>query len=147
MDDFGTGYASLGYLQKFRFDKIKIDRSFVKNLGVDPNAAAIVRAVVGLGDALGMETNAEGVENDSQIEMLRSHGCREVQGFRYWAPMPASALWDLVDPSGPASNNASFATTHGEVLRAAPDPGQDATAEQNRRAVYGRSVADAAIRA
>ena len=95
MDDFGTGYASLGYLQKFRFDKIKIDRSFVRNLGVDPNAAAIVRAVVGLCDALGMSTNAEGVENDDQINMLRAHGCREVQGFLYWAPMPAPAMRGL----------------------------------------------------
>ena len=80
MDDFGTGYASLGYLQKFRFDKIKIDQSFVKNLGIDPNAAAIVRAVVGLSEALGMSANAEGVENQDQFDMLHKHGCREVQG-------------------------------------------------------------------
>ena len=92
MDDFGTGYASLGYLQKFRFDKIKIDRSFVRNLGVDRNAAAIVCAVVGMCDALGMSTNAEGVENQDQVEMLRMHGCREAQGYFYWAPMSADAL-------------------------------------------------------
>jgi EAL domain-containing protein (putative c-di-GMP-specific phosphodiesterase class I) len=99
MDDFGTGYASLGYLQKFRFDKIKIDRSFVQNLGVDPNAAAIVRAVVGLSDAMGMSTNAEGVENEDQMRMLRAHGCDEVQGFLHWAPMPADAMRRLVEPS------------------------------------------------
>jgi diguanylate cyclase (GGDEF)-like protein len=92
MDDFGTGYSSLGYLQKFRFDKIKIDRSFVRNLGVDRNAAAIVCAVVGMCDALGMSTNAEGVENQDQVEMLRTHGCREAQGYFYWAPMSADAL-------------------------------------------------------
>jgi diguanylate cyclase (GGDEF)-like protein len=97
MDDFGTGYASLSYLQKFRFDKIKIDRSFVRNLGVDPNAAAIVRAVVGLCDALGISTNAEGVENADQVKMLRAHGCREAQGFFYWAPMPAQALQALLE--------------------------------------------------
>ena len=97
MDDFGTGNSSLGYLQKFRFDKIKIDRSFVQNLGADPNAAAIVRAVVGLGDALGAATNAEGVESDEQAKLLRGHGCHEVQGFLYWRPMPADAIRTLLD--------------------------------------------------
>jgi EAL domain-containing protein (putative c-di-GMP-specific phosphodiesterase class I) len=62
MDDFGTGYSSLGYLQKFRFDKIKIDRSFISRLGRDRNADAIVRAVVGMTEALGVRANAEGVE-------------------------------------------------------------------------------------
>jgi len=96
LDDFGTGYASLGYLQKFRFDKVKIDRSFVRNLGVDKNAAAIVRAVVGLCDALGMATIAEGVENADQIATLRAQGCREAQGFLYWAPMSAQALHRVI---------------------------------------------------
>jgi diguanylate cyclase (GGDEF)-like protein len=97
LDDFGTGYASLGYLQKFRFDKVKIDRSFVRNLGVDHYAAAIVRAVVGLCDALGMSTIAEGVENDEQVSILRAQGCREAQGFLYWAPMPAHALHRVIE--------------------------------------------------
>ena len=97
LDDFGTGYASLGYLLKFRFDKVKIDRSFVRNLGVDYGAEAIVRAVIGLCDALGMSTNAEGVENADQIAMLRAQGCREVQGFLYWAPMSAYALHQVIE--------------------------------------------------
>jgi EAL domain-containing protein (putative c-di-GMP-specific phosphodiesterase class I) len=97
MDDFGTGYASLGYLQKFRFDKIKIDQSFVKNLGIDPSAAAIVRAVVGLSEALGMSANAEGVENQDQFDMLHKHGCREVQGYLYWAPMASDEMRKLID--------------------------------------------------
>ena len=96
MDDFGTGYASLAYLQKFHFDKIKIDRSFIKDLGEDPNAAAILRAVVALGDALGMETNAEGVENQNQLDLLRQHGCQEAQGYLFWAPMPADEMASLV---------------------------------------------------
>ena len=96
MDDFGTGYASLGYLQKFRFDKIKIDRTFINTLGVDPNAAAIVRAVVGLSDALGMSTNAEGVENERQIALLRAHGCQEAQGFLFWPPLPADSLREVM---------------------------------------------------
>jgi EAL domain-containing protein (putative c-di-GMP-specific phosphodiesterase class I) len=98
MDDFGTGYASLGYLRKFRFDKIKIDRSFVKNLGSDPNAEAIVRAVVGLSDALGISTNAEGVENQEQAALLFAHGCREVQGFLYSKAVPPAALHALIEP-------------------------------------------------
>jgi EAL domain-containing protein (putative c-di-GMP-specific phosphodiesterase class I) len=97
LDDFGTGYASLGYLQKFRFDKVKIDRSFVCNLGVDDKAAAIVRAVIGLCDALGMATIAEGVENTDQVAMLWAQGCREVQGFLYWAPMSAHALHRVIE--------------------------------------------------
>jgi diguanylate cyclase (GGDEF)-like protein len=97
LDDFGTGYASLGYLQKFCFDKVKIDRSFVRNLGVDDNAAAIVRAVIGLCDALGMSTIAEGVENVEQVAMLWAQGCREAQGFLYWAAMPAHALHRIIE--------------------------------------------------
>jgi EAL domain-containing protein (putative c-di-GMP-specific phosphodiesterase class I) len=98
MDDFGTGYASLGYLRKFRFDKIKIDRSFVQNVGNDPNAEAIVRAVVGLSDALGISTNAEGVESKEQEALLRAHGCREVQGFLYSAAVPPRAFHELIRP-------------------------------------------------
>jgi EAL domain-containing protein (putative c-di-GMP-specific phosphodiesterase class I) len=98
MDDFGTGYASLGYLRKFRFDKIKIDRSFVQNLGADPNAEAIVRAVVGLSDALGISTNAEGVENTEQANLLHAHGCREVQGFLYSKAVPSRDLHALFEP-------------------------------------------------
>ena len=97
MDDFGTGYSSIGYLQKFRFDKIKIDRSFVKSLGVDPNAEAIVRAVVRLSEALGMATNAEGVETAGQAATLRACGCREMQGFLFGRAMPAASMHQLVD--------------------------------------------------
>jgi diguanylate cyclase (GGDEF)-like protein/PAS domain S-box-containing protein len=96
LDDFGTGYASLAYLQKFRFDKIKIDRSFVRGLATDPNASAIVRAVVGLSRALGMRTNAEGIETDEDVELLRAHGCTEAQGYRFWRAMPAEQMRALV---------------------------------------------------
>jgi EAL domain-containing protein (putative c-di-GMP-specific phosphodiesterase class I) len=66
---------------------------------VDPNAAAIVRAVVGLSDTLGLSTNAEGVEKDEQMALLRDQGCQEVQGFLYWPPLPAEALRRLVNPA------------------------------------------------
>ena len=96
MDDFGTGYSSLGYLQKFRFDKIKIDRSFVSRLGQDPNADAIVRAVVGMSEALGVRTIAEGVETSSQASELRAHGCPEAQGYLYSRPIDGDAFAALV---------------------------------------------------
>ena len=89
MDDFGTGYSSLSYLQRFRFDKVKIDRSFVRGLGVDPRAAAIVRAIFGMTEALGISANAEGVENEQQAARLQEEGCAEVQGFLFGRPMEA----------------------------------------------------------
>jgi diguanylate cyclase (GGDEF)-like protein len=96
MDDFGTGYSSLGYLQKFRFDKIKIDRSFVSRLGQDPNADAIVRAVVGMTEAFGVSAIAEGVETSAQAEALRAHGCFEAQGYLYGRPVAGEAFDALV---------------------------------------------------
>ena len=89
---FGTGYSSLGYLRKFRFDKIKIDRSLVQHLSDDPDAVAIVRAMVGLSDALGITTTAEGVETLAQADRVRDEGCREVQGFLYGRPMQHEAF-------------------------------------------------------
>lgn len=89
MDDFGTGYSSLGYLRKFRFDKIKIDRSFVRNLGESPDSTAIIRAVLGMSRALGIRSNAEGVEDMGQMALLSQEGCEEAQGFLFGHPMPA----------------------------------------------------------
>ena len=96
MDDFGTGYSSLGYLQKFRFDKIKIDRTFIARLGQERNADAIVRAVVGLTEALGIRAIAEGVETIAQAECLRAHGCSEAQGYLYSRPVTAQAFEALL---------------------------------------------------
>jgi diguanylate cyclase (GGDEF)-like protein/PAS domain S-box-containing protein len=90
MDDFGTGYSSLSYLQKFPFDKIKVDKSFVSALHRDNDADAIVRAVVGLVHNLGMQACAEGVETSEQLEFLRREGCDEVQGYYFGRPMPAA---------------------------------------------------------
>jgi predicted signal transduction protein with EAL and GGDEF domain len=96
MDDFGTGYSSLGYLQKFRFDKIKIDRTFIALLGQERNADAIVRAVVGLTEALGIRAIAEGVETIAQADILRAHGCSEAQGYLYSRPVTAEAFEALL---------------------------------------------------
>ena len=89
MDDFGTGYSSLSYLRKFPFDKLKIDRTFVKGLGLDGDAEAIVRAVASLGASLGMRTTAEGVETPEQLARVRAEGCTEVQGYLTGRPLSA----------------------------------------------------------
>ena len=96
MDDFGTGYCSLSYLQKFPFDKIKIDRSFVSQLGENPHSTAIVRAVIGLGASLGIVTVAEGVETEAQFAHLRAEGCQEVQGYLFGRPDSAPAIRELL---------------------------------------------------
>ena len=92
MDDFGTGYSSLSYLRSFPFDKIKIDRSFVRDLSDKRDSRAIVNAVIGLGRNLGMSTTAEGVETEIQLEAVRQEGCTEVQGFLFSPPLPSSAI-------------------------------------------------------
>ena len=92
LDDFGTGYSSLSYLQRFRFDKLKIDRSFVKGLTARPDATAIVRAVLSMSDSLGMKTVAEGMETASEVAALRALGCGQAQGFYFWRPMDAAAM-------------------------------------------------------
>jgi EAL domain-containing protein (putative c-di-GMP-specific phosphodiesterase class I) len=88
MDDFGTGYSSLAYLRNFPFDKIKIDRSFVRDMLVRKDCLAIVRAVVGLARSLGITTIIEGIETKEQLDTARAEGCDEGQGFLFSRPMP-----------------------------------------------------------
>jgi diguanylate cyclase (GGDEF)-like protein/PAS domain S-box-containing protein len=96
MDDFGSGYSSLSYLQAFPFDKIKIDRAFVVNLGRNPQSAAIVRAVIDLGHALEMSIVAEGVETQEQLGFLAEEGCDAVQGYFIGKPLPIGQYAALV---------------------------------------------------
>ena len=96
MDDFGSGYSSLNYLQAFPFDKIKIDRAFVMNLGRNPQSASIVRAVIGLGHGLGMSIVAEGVETQEQLGFLADEGCDAVQGYFIGRPAPIGQYFALV---------------------------------------------------
>src|SRR3984957_14959445 len=102
MDDFGSGYSSLSYLQAFLFDKIKIDRAFVMNLGRNPQSAAIVRAVIGLGHGLEMSIVAEGVETQEQLSFLAEQGCDAVQGYFIGKPFPIEQYDALVGRAGAA---------------------------------------------
>jgi diguanylate cyclase (GGDEF)-like protein len=92
LDDFGTGYSSLSYLQKFPFDRVKIDRAFVASLGTTGNAGAIIQSIVTLGHALGMKVLAEGVETNEQRVLLRLAGCDEMQGFLFAKACPADSI-------------------------------------------------------
>jgi hemerythrin-like metal-binding protein len=96
MDDFGTGYSSLSYLQSFPFDKIKIDRSFVCNLGQNAQSSAIVRAIIGLGRDLHLPVIAEGVETEDQRAFLERERCHEIQGYLIGRPRPIVDYADLV---------------------------------------------------
>jgi len=96
MDDFGTGYSSLSYLRSFPFDKIKIDKSFVKDVLTDSDSLAIVRAVAGLGASFGVPTTAEGVETVEQFEQVRAAGCTHVQGFYFGRPMPLGEVMQVL---------------------------------------------------
>jgi diguanylate cyclase (GGDEF)-like protein len=96
MDDFGTGYSSLSYLRAFPFDKIKIDRSFMRDLDSRGDSLAIIKAVIGLGHSLGMSTTAEGVETEEQLRAVREQGCNEVQGFLLAPPLEADEVQSLL---------------------------------------------------
>lgn len=97
IDDFGTGYATLSQLITLRFDKIKIDRSFIARLGKDPESAVIVRAILGLAKGLGLTTTAEGIEDAGHLESLKATGCVEGQGYLFGKAMSASEIPALLD--------------------------------------------------
>ena len=96
LDDFGSGYSNLGYLQRFPFDKLKIDRGFVSVLGRSSNGGVIIQAIVALGRALGVSVLAEGVETEEQRVLLRLAGCDEMQGFLFAKPAPGKVIDRLI---------------------------------------------------
>jgi diguanylate cyclase (GGDEF)-like protein len=96
LDDFGTGYSSLTHLQQLLFDRIKIDRSFVAEMATRPECAAIVSAVIALGNTLGVSVTAEGVETRDQLNILRAAGCTEVQGYFFSRPIPGAEILELL---------------------------------------------------
>ncbi len=97
IDDFGTGYSSLAYLKKFPVDAVKIDRTFVDGLGVDPDDSAIVAAVLALASSLGLTSIAEGIETQAQLSALADLGCQKAQGFMLGRPAPAADLDPILD--------------------------------------------------
>jgi diguanylate cyclase (GGDEF)-like protein/PAS domain S-box-containing protein len=114
MDDFGTGYSSLSYLRSFPFDKIKIDQSFVRDLGSNRDAQAIVRAIISLGIGLGVTITAEGVETEAELSCLRAEGCHEGQGFLFSRARPNVEIVGLLkaqcgaDGARPADDEAAM---------------------------------------
>jgi diguanylate cyclase (GGDEF)-like protein len=97
IDDFGTGFSSIGYLRQFPFDKLKIDRSFVREIGISPTANALIQALVSLGDALDLSVTAEGIENKDQLSLLRVIQCELIQGFYISKPISAGEMTDFIE--------------------------------------------------
>jgi EAL domain-containing protein (putative c-di-GMP-specific phosphodiesterase class I) len=96
MDDFGTGYSSLSYLRSFPFDKIKIDRSFVREIYANVEQQAIVRAIMSLGSSLGMTITAEGIESEAELAFLKAVGCDQAQGYLFSKAVPQAELLALL---------------------------------------------------
>lgn len=92
IDDFGTGYSSLSYLTQFSIDRLKIDRSFIRDVPMKPNECAIVEAIIAMARALGLNTTAEGVETEEQLQFLRDNQCRAWQGFLFSVPLTAEEM-------------------------------------------------------
>jgi len=97
MDDFGTGYASLTYLKRFPIDVLKIDRSFVEDIGVDSDDEAIIQSTLALAHSLGKECVAEGVESLHQLSFLKARGCKHFQGYLFSKPVPNKEVLGLIN--------------------------------------------------
>jgi diguanylate cyclase (GGDEF)-like protein len=111
IDDFGTGFSSIGYLRQFPFDKLKIDRSFVREIGISPTANALIQALVSLGDAMSLAVVAEGIENKDQLSLLRVIQCEFIQGYYISKPIWAADMSNFIDRAN-RPDQASASTQH-----------------------------------
>ncbi len=103
LDDFGTGYSSIGHLRRFKFDKIKLDRSMVKDIMHQPSALRLVQGTVAMADALGLPVTAEGIEDENQVSVLRLAGCSQFQGYLFSRPVDSARITALLNPPETAS--------------------------------------------
>jgi EAL domain-containing protein (putative c-di-GMP-specific phosphodiesterase class I) len=92
IDDFGTGYSSLGYLRQFPVTRLKIDRSFIQDVAINPDDAAITAAIIDMAKALSLKVIAEGVETEAQMSFLRAHHCDQIQGYLFSRPLTVENL-------------------------------------------------------
>jgi diguanylate cyclase (GGDEF)-like protein len=122
IDDFGTGYSSMTYLQRFPIDKLKIDRSFIRDLDSNPDDASIVRAIISLAHGLRLKVVAEGVESAAQLDLLRRMGCDQYQGFLRSAAVPASEVPRLLLPVQLAMEPSAAGRTSSKLARLVRTP-------------------------
>jgi len=114
LDDFGTGYSSLSYLQTFQFDEVKIDRSFIGNIGRQSNSAMLARAIIDVGHGLGMQVTAEGVESPHQAQLLKLLGCDKLQGFHLGMPGDVRQLQSRIREDAHKAERLALQTLHAE---------------------------------
>src|ERR1022692_580130 len=110
IDDFGTGYSSFSYLKQFRVSRLKIDRSFIRDVAVNPDDAAITAAIISMAKTLHLKVIAEGVENEAQMSFLRTHRCDEIQGYYFSKPLMVDKVADKLRSRGPEPQARAQAT-------------------------------------
>jgi EAL domain-containing protein (putative c-di-GMP-specific phosphodiesterase class I) len=101
IDDFGTGYSSFSYLRQFQISKLKIDRSFIRNVAANPDDAAITAAIISMAKSLHLKVIAEGVEDEAQMTFLRAHHCDEIQGYYFSKPLAVDKVADKLRGNTP----------------------------------------------